>query len=136
MDAAVIARAFVQSNPAGEVSHRLGARPIGIVLMPGDDAPVLGRLAKELIVPEANGATEELTCRDRERGMPQDVVKARANSPGAEGVEQNRVWLVRFVRVVLVPELVARMVRIEELDELGAQLGDLSVSQDADAGQV
>src|SRR4051812_24596591 len=136
MDAAVVARAFIESDPAGEVSHRLGARPVRIVLMPRDDAAMLGGLAKELIVPEANRAAEELTGSDGERGVPQDVVKARPNSPRAEGVEQNRVRLIRFVRVVLVPQFVPRMVWIEELDELGAQLGDLIVGQDADAGQI
>src|SRR5206468_2467766 len=52
VQAAVVLRRLVEANPASEMSHRPGARPVRIVLVPGDDAAVPGRLAEELIVPE------------------------------------------------------------------------------------
>src|SRR5438067_9840358 len=68
--------------------------------------------------------------------MPEDVVKARPNAPGAESMKQDRVRLARFVGVVFVPQLMPGMVGIEELDQLGAELCDLVVGQNPHAGQV
>src|SRR4051794_27465621 len=52
LDAAVLARRVVESDPAREVRERSGASPVGIVLMPGDHAAVTRGLAEELVVPE------------------------------------------------------------------------------------
>src|SRR5581483_6020994 len=65
LQTAVFACGIVEANPAGEVSERLGACPVRIVLMPGYDSAVMGGLAKELIVPEAHWPTEQLRCRNR-----------------------------------------------------------------------
>src|SRR5262245_2036247 len=83
MHAAVVARALVEADPAGEMGHRLGASPIGIVLMPSDDAAMPRGFAKELIVPESDRAAEQLARGDGKRRMPEDVVKAGTDSPGA-----------------------------------------------------
>lgn len=37
-----------------------GARPVGVILVPCDYAAVFGGFAEELVVPEADGAVEEL----------------------------------------------------------------------------
>src|ERR671915_465714 len=50
VDAAVLKRRVVESGPAGEVRERGGARPVGVVLVPGDDAAVARGLAEELVV--------------------------------------------------------------------------------------
>src|SRR5205085_12404593 len=71
IDAAVSARRVVEADPTSEMCQRLCARPIGIILMPCDDPAVLGRLAEELIVPEAHRAAEELRGRHGEAGMPE-----------------------------------------------------------------
>ena len=118
------------------MGHRLGAGPVRIVLVPGDDAAMLGRLAEELIVPEADRPAEQLAGRHGERRVPEDVVKAGSNSPRAQGVKQHRVGLARFVGVVLVPQLVAGMLGLEELGQLAAQLVDLLVGEDPHAGQI
>src|SRR6266850_2463919 len=136
VDAAVVARTLVEADPAGEMGHRLRAGPVRIILVPGDHAAMLRGLAEELIVPKADRAAEELTGRDGERRMPQHVVKAGPNSPRPESVKQDRIGLVRLVRVVLVPQLVPRMLRIEKLDELRSQLFDLLVRQNPHACQV
>src|SRR5262245_44274642 len=116
MHAAVVAFACVESDPAGEMRHGLGARPVGIILMPSNDAAVLRRLAKQLIVPKANGAIEQLTRSSCECRMPENIVKTRANAPRSEGMKEDRVRLSRFVSVVFVPQLVAGMRGIKKLD--------------------
>lgn len=136
MDAAVVASAVVEADPAGEMCHWLCAGPVGVILVPGDDAAVPRGFAEKLVVPEADGAGEELAGGERERGVPEDVVKAGAEAPGTEGVEQDRVGLDRFVGVVFVPEVAAGVARVEKLGQLGAEYFDLLVGQDADAGQV
>jgi hypothetical protein len=60
LHAAVFFRRFVQTDPAGEVIERLRARPIRVILMPRHDPAVPGRLAKELVVPEANAPSQQL----------------------------------------------------------------------------
>ena len=52
VDAAVVAGAVVEPDPARQVRHRLRPRPIRIILMPGHHAAVMRRFAKQLIVPE------------------------------------------------------------------------------------
>ena len=52
MHTTVLARGIVKPDPARQVRYRPGARPVGIVLMPGYDATVSGRFAEKLIVPE------------------------------------------------------------------------------------
>ena len=54
LQTAVFSRRVVKPNPARKMRKRLRARPVGVILMPGDDATVMRRLAKELIVPEAH----------------------------------------------------------------------------------
>ena len=52
--------------------HGLGARPVGVILVPGDDAAVVRRLVEELVVPEADSAVEELRGGKEERWVPED----------------------------------------------------------------
>src|SRR5689334_5375042 len=105
LQTSVLAGGVVESNPTGEVSQRLSARPVRIVLMPGHDATVMRRLAEELIVPEANGSAQKLHGRDREGRMPQDVVKTGRDPPCAEGMEQHMIGITRLVRVVFVKQV-------------------------------
>jgi hypothetical protein len=79
--AAIVDGAVVQSDPAREMGHRTGTRPIRIVLVPSHDAAMSSRLAEQLIMPEADGTTYQLAGRDTERWVPQDVVKTDSNSP-------------------------------------------------------
>src|SRR5690606_26781500 len=46
LDAAVLEGGIIQPDPARKVRERLRARPVGVVLMPGDYATVLRRLAE------------------------------------------------------------------------------------------
>src|SRR5512139_1759710 len=48
MNAAVLFVRIVQTDPTGQMSDRLCSRPIRIILMPGDDAPVKRGLYKKL----------------------------------------------------------------------------------------
>jgi len=84
------------------MSQRLSARPVRIILMPGHDSAMMRRLAEELIVPEPDRPAQKLRCRDRECGMPQEIVKSRRDPPCAQRVEQDVVRISRLVRVEFV----------------------------------
>jgi hypothetical protein len=86
-----------------------------------------GRLHEELIVPEAYGALEELARRDGDGRVPEEIVEAGRDPPGAEGMEEHRVGLFRLVLMPLVEEARARMRGIEERGELLAQSFDLGI---------
>ena len=46
VEAPIVAVAIIQGDRTSEVRHRLGARPIGVVLMPGHHAPMMAGLKK------------------------------------------------------------------------------------------
>ena len=117
------------------MGHRLGPRPVRIVLMPGYDAAMLGRFAEQLVVPEPHRAAEQLAGGHRERRMPQQIVKAGRNPPSAQRMEQHGIGIVRFVGVVLVPQFASRMVRPKELGQLAAQGFDLFIRQNSNPGR-
>src|SRR5213080_996602 len=50
MHAAVLARRIVQSDPARQMRHRLRARPVRIILVPGYDSAMMRRFAEELVM--------------------------------------------------------------------------------------
>ena len=135
VEAAVVAGAVVEGDPAGEVLHGLRAGPVGVVLVPRDDAAVVRGFAEELIVPEADGAVEELRGGDEECGTPEDIVKCGAGAPGAERVKEDGVGVAGLVGVVLVEELVRGMGWLHEAGELRAQSFDLIVIEDLHAGE-
>src|SRR6266851_8959720 len=56
MNTAVRARRIVQTDPARQMRHRLGPRPIGIILVPSYDSAVMRGFAEKLVMPEAYGA--------------------------------------------------------------------------------
>src|SRR5262245_9365752 len=85
--ASVIDRRVIQSDPAGQVCERRGARPVGIVLMPGDYTAVIRWFAEELIVPEPQRTAEQLRSGNEESRMPEQIMEAGFDAPGAEGVE-------------------------------------------------
>ena len=101
--------------------------------MPRHDAAVLGRLAEELIVPEAHGAAEQLAGGNQKSRMPEKIVKARRDAPGAERVEQHARRIGGFVGVVFVEKAVGGMIRVEQPLQFAAQRLDLLVREDADA---
>ena len=50
LDAAVLGVLVLQCEVDGEVLHRGGAGPVGVVLVPGHPAPRPGRLAEQLVI--------------------------------------------------------------------------------------
>ena len=104
--------------------------------MPGHDTAVPRRFAEELVVPESHGAAQQLAGRHHKRRVPQQIVESRRDPPGPEGVEQHGIRVGRLVRVILVPQFVPRMIRLEEHVEFAAQRFDLLVGQHAHARQV
>ena len=129
---------MLSSRPIQQVRWAIGcgAGPVRIVLVPGDHAAVLRRLAEELVVPEPHGAVEQLARRHRERRIPEDVVERRRDPPGPEGMEQHPARVGRLVGVVLVPQFLALVVRVEQPGELASQPLDLVVVEQADPGDV
>jgi hypothetical protein len=97
---------------------------------------MLGRLAKQLVVPEAHSAPEQLTGRDGKRRAPEDVVHARRDAPGSKGMKQDSARVLRFVRVVFVEQPVARVSWRRQLRQFGPQNLHLFVIQDLHAGEI
>ncbi len=104
--------------------------------MPGHDSSVPGRLAKKLIVPEADRAVQELAGRHGKGRIPEHVVHGRRDPPSAQGVKEHRRLVRRLVAVVLIKEPVARIRRIGERRQLLAQRLDLRIAQQSHAGQI
>jgi hypothetical protein len=50
MNASILLIGIIEANPACEVMHGLGPCPIRKILMPGNDASMIGRFAKNLIM--------------------------------------------------------------------------------------
>jgi hypothetical protein len=136
VEAAVLPGGVVETNPASEVREGRGARPVRIILVPGHDASVLRGLAKELVVPEAHRAIEQLRCGNEKRGIPEQIVEAGQNAPGAEGVEEDAVRVGGFIGVVFVKEVAAGMRRVHELLDFGAKDFDLIIGEDTHAGEI
>ena len=72
-------------------------------LMPRYDAPMLCRLAEQLVVPEPGSALQQLRRCRRHDGVPQNVVESRRQPPRAERVEQDLGRVFALVAVVFVP---------------------------------
>ena len=134
LDAAVLGRGWVEADPTGEVAEGLGASPVGIVLVPRDDAAVMCGLDEELVVPEADGAAEELGGGDEEGRVPEQVVEGGADAPGAEGVKEDAGRVGGLVGMVLVEE-VAGMGGIHQGGQLVAEDVDLPIVEHGDAGK-
>ena len=56
MHASVFAIRIIETNPASQVGKRLSSGPVRVILVPGNDSPVMSWFAEQLVVPEANGA--------------------------------------------------------------------------------
>ena len=136
VQAAVVAGSVVQGDPTGQMGHGPSASPVGVVLVPGDHAAMPGRFAKELIVPEADCPAQQLRRGDGEGRVPEQIVEPRRDPPRAQGVEQDRVRIARFVGVVLVEQLVAGLRRTGKAFELCAKHVHLVVVQKANARQI
>ena len=104
--------------------------------MPRDDAAVAGRLGKDLVVPEPHPATEQLRRRNRERRMPQQVVKTRRDTPRPERMKQYARGVGRFVAVELIEKMVSGMSRIGDRLELAAKGVDLFLVEYANAREI
>src|SRR5688572_25117167 len=70
VQATVLACSLVQTDPAGQVGHRLRSRPVGIILMPRHDSTVPRRLAEKLVMPKTDRTVQELRRRYIERRIP------------------------------------------------------------------
>src|SRR5262245_41378116 len=88
MHTPVLPGGTVEADPARQVCHWFRARPIRIVLMPCYHASMLGRFAKELVMPKPHWSGKQLRGRYREPGTPKDIVKPWSNAPCAQGMKQ------------------------------------------------
>jgi hypothetical protein len=61
--------------------------------MPGYNATVVGGLGKNLIMPKPHASAEKLGRRHQKSWIPQQIMKRRGNTPGAEGVKKDLVWI-------------------------------------------
>ena len=89
MHAAVVACRIIKPDPTGEMLHRLCARPVRIVLMPSDNPAVMRRLGKNLVVPETNGAAQQLRGGNEKSRVPKQVVEAGCDAPRPQGMKQD-----------------------------------------------
>ena len=77
--------------------------------MPGNDATMKRGLIKDLVVPETDGAFEELSGGHQEGGIPKQVVETWSNSPCSQRMKERLCWISGFVGMVLVKEMPVRM---------------------------
>jgi len=117
------------------MGERLGARPVRVVLMPGDNASVVWRLDEELVVPEAYRAAKQLRGGHEKRGIPEQVMECFADTPCSESVKEDAVGIGGFVGVVFVEE-VARCSGIHQVNEIVTERFDLIVIEHPHAGEV
>jgi hypothetical protein len=103
--------------------------------VPRHDAPVVRRLAKELVVPKADWAVEQLRCWRQERWVPENVMQSRLNPPRAERMKQDGVRIARFVAVILVPQLGAVVARLHEIGQFCPESFDLALVEKPNSGQ-
>ena len=93
--------------------------------MPRDDASMLRRFAKQLVVPKPHCAAQQLRSRHHELRMPQNIVKARRDAPRAQRVKQHFGRIGRFIRVKFVPKFATGMFRFKKFRQFGSQYFDL-----------
>jgi len=60
LETSVLAGGIVQADPARQMCQWLRARPVGVILMPSDDTPVMRRLTEQLVMSKTHWATEQL----------------------------------------------------------------------------
>ena len=60
MKTAIFLVGVIERNPASEMIHGTGPRPVGIVLVPSNHSAVMRRFTEKLVVPESNCPT---SCR-------------------------------------------------------------------------
>ena len=104
--------------------------------MPNDNAAVVRRFVEDLIVPEAHWSIEQLSRRDNESRMPQDIVQSLGNAPCSERVKKYLVRIGRFVCVEFVEEVMTGMRRIYQLGEFATQHLELRVVEHFDSREV
>ncbi len=96
-----------------------------------------GGLAEKLVVPEPHGhVAEQLAAGHHEGRVPEDVVEARGDAPGAEGVKEHGLGRAGLVGVVLVKKMDAGVLGVEEQGQLAVQRLHLLLGQHPDAGEV
>src|SRR5688500_19648600 len=118
------------------MGHGLSPGPIGIVLMPNNDAAVMSRLVEYLIVPKPDRAFEQLRSRDGKSRVPKKIVKSLRNSPAAQSMKEYFLRVSRFVRVEFVKKRVARMRWIDECHYFVSQSVDLFVRSEEHTSEL
>src|SRR5258708_17159712 len=93
MHASVITVRIIETNPASQVGNRMGSGPVRVILVPGHNSAVMSGFAEQLVVPEANGAAQQLRRRNSKCRVPEQIVKAWRGAPGAERMEQHLVGI-------------------------------------------
>jgi len=137
VQASVFGGGIIESEPAGEVLYRTCPCPVGIILMPGYDPAVEGWLIEELIVPEAHGmVAEELAGRHHKGRIPEDIMVAGRDPPGAQGVKNHLGRVGGFVGAEFVIQMMGRVGGIHDLHQFLLQDIDLFFVQQFDIRQI
>jgi hypothetical protein len=104
--------------------------------VPGNDAAVPGRLREELVVPEADPSAQQLLGGADESWIPKKVMEAGLNPPRSQRVEQDRIRIGGFVRMILVEQRVSRVTRVCQPRQFFSKLIHLPVVQKTDTAHV
>jgi hypothetical protein len=88
--------------------------------MPRNVSTVLRRFTKQLIMPESHSPAEQLTRRNQERRIPQQVVKTGSQTPRTQGMKKHSLWVIRLVRMVLMPQIAPGMLGIKKLSQFSS----------------
>jgi hypothetical protein len=105
--------------------------------MPSDISPMMGWLAKKLIVPEANRSiSEQLTCRHPKSWIPDRIMKCRCQPPMPQGMKKNLIWITGFIAVKLMEKMMQGMSWIHHFVKRRFQRFDLRLVKHFDIGQI
>src|SRR6267142_2051693 len=116
--------------------HRSGSGPVRIILVPGNNAAVMGGFVKDLVVPKAHCRSEQLRGGHQERRIPKQVVKCRTNTPSTKRMKESSGGVSRFVGIVFVEEFASGMGQVSQSIQFASKSVDLLITQHAYAGEV
>src|SRR5690349_6802031 len=103
---AIFLCSVIQSTPTSEMGHRFCARPVRIILMPGNDSSFFRWFVEKLVVPETNGLVFEQLCGGHHKPwIPKHIMKSVCDTPGTQGMKQNGGRIGGFIAVIFIKEL-------------------------------
>ena len=134
VQAAALLVRIVEHHVDGDVPRRTRALPVGIVLVPGHDPGMVGRLVEDLVVPEAQALhLQELSEGLGQARVEDEGTQGLVHEPAAEEVTDNLVGALAVGRLDLVELRLEHLEPCPQVIHAGAQVSHLVLRQEVDA---